>query len=326
MPGECGGARTSLSDRRIRSALAGIGPGGPSGDQPSCSTSSLAFISFFRCEIAAWQMHCLRISTWILHATNNTETRFIMPVTVRGDDCSNLTQATGSAVAIYPSRPARLREFAFHAEAGSLPHHLIGRLPAHEWRRRLIHMSPGLLPALLWVIPHPDPLAWYSQVIISVVILGMSIFALRNARLFERPHETGWAVSVISYAVITLGLLLGFPSRPEMGLAVTVIIAFGDGAATLGGLLVKGPRLPWNNHKSWAGLCAFLLVSIPAAAIVYWGEARPGVSLLVALACAGPAALAASLAETLPVRLNDNVRVGVTAAVVIVVMQAALVG
>ena len=257
---------------------------------------------------------------------NDLEARRIMPVTVRGENCSNLAATTGSAVAVYSTRPTAVPQFAFHAESGVLSHPWIGRLPAHEWRRRLIHMSPGLLPALLWFIPHPDPLAWYSQIAISVVILGMSIFALRHARLFVRPHETGWATSVISYAVITLALLVGFPSRPEMGLAVTVIIAFGDGAATLGGLLVQGPRLPWNRQKSWAGLAAFLVISIPAASVVYWGEARPDVSMLVAVACAGPAALAASLAETLPVRLNDNVRVGVTAAAVIVMMQAALVG
>src|SRR5262249_51200358 len=37
---------------------------------------------------------------------------------------------------------------------------LVGRLPPHEWRRRLVHMSPGLLPSLFLVIPHAHPLTW----------------------------------------------------------------------------------------------------------------------------------------------------------------------
>lgn len=233
---------------------------------------------------------------------------------------------TRRAVAECESRGARRLQIAFVSGAGLLAQPLISRLPVCEWRRRMIHMCPGLLPALLWVIPHTHPLAWYSQVVIAALIGGMSIFALCHARWFERPNETGWSTSVLSYALITLTLLLAFPSRPEIGLAVTVIIAFGDGAATLGGLLVRGPRLPWNRNKSWAGLGAFLLISIPAAAVVYWGESRPGITIIAALACVAPAGFAAAVAETLPVRLNDNVRVGVTAALGIVVTQGAVVG
>jgi dolichol kinase len=120
-------------------------------------------------------------------------------------------------------------------------------------------------------------------------------------------------------------MFLAFPAQPEMGLVVTVIIAFGDGSATLGGMLVQGPSLPWNNDKSWVGFSAFLLISIPLAAVVYWGEARPGVSLSTALACVAPACLAAGVAESLPMRLNDNIRVGMTASLTIIVTQNAFV-
>jgi dolichol kinase len=189
----------------------------------------------------------------------------------------------------------------------------------------MIHMCPGLLPGFLLAIPHPDPLAWYSQALIIAVVSGMSVFALRRAKLFERQNETGWAMSVVSYAVIVLTMLVAFPAQPEMGLVVTVIIAFGDGSATLGGLLLQGPRLPWNSDKSWAGFSAFLLISIPLAAVVYWGEARPGVSLSAALACVAPACLAAAVAESLPMRLNDNIRVGVTSALAMFVTSGVFV-
>jgi dolichol kinase len=247
----------------------------------------------------------------------------IMSSVIREDRVSSLAAATNSATVICiprspPVRPAALDDIA------SLQHWLTSRMPAQEWRRRVIHMAPGILPGLMLAIPHPHPLPWYSLAIIAAVVLGMSAFALRNARLFERPNEAGWSTSVISYGVITLALLLAFPAQPEIGLAVTVIIALGDGAATLGGLLIQGPRLPWNHGKSWAGLSTFLLLSVPVAGIVYWAEARPGVSMTMALACVGPAALAAAVAETLPLRLNDNIRVGVSAGLTIIMTQAVL--
>ena len=187
-------------------------------------------------------------------------------------------------------------------------------------------MSPGLLPFVMLGIPHPDPLTWYAQAVILGVSTGLAIFALKRAELFLREGERGWTTSVVSYLVITMTMFLVFPAQPEMGMAVTIIIAFGDGAATLVGMLAQGRRLPWNSDKSWAGLGAFLLCSIPPAALVYWVEARPEISASVALACVVPAALSAALVESLHIAVNDNIRVGTTAALVILLTQWVFVG
>jgi phytol kinase len=226
--------------------------------------------------------------------------------------------------------PAAARARTLHRPAVSRPlarlQTLATRLPPHEWRRRLVHMSPGLLPSLFLVIPHADPLSWYVKLPILVVTLGLAIFSLLKARLFARCGEQGWMCSVVSYAAITLSLLMAFPSQTELGLVVIIIIAFGDGSATLAGMLARGRKLPWNEAKSWVGLAAFLLCSIPLATLVYWGEARPGVSFPVALACVVPAALTAALAESLPTRINDNIRVGITAGLTILVTHGMFVG
>jgi phytol kinase len=224
---------------------------------------------------------------------------------------SMVCAGTGTARAIAP--PSLLEE-------------CLDRLPPQEWRRRLLHMAPGVLPVALLAIPHRDPLPLFAQLIILTLIASISVFAVRASSLFVRSGEQTWVVSVVSYAAITLAMLLGFPGQPELGLAVTVIIAFGDGSATLGGLLWRGRCLPWNRRKSWAGLSAFLIFSIPLSTIVYWAEARPGVSISLALACVAPAALAAGLMETLDVTVNDNVRVGIAAAVSIVLTQNLFVG
>lgn len=189
-------------------------------------------------------------------------------------------------------------------------------------------MLPGVLAALLPLIPHTDPMGWYSIAILLVAIGGTSLYALKREALFRRRGDgvSGWSMSVISYGVITLALVLALPAQPEIAMAVTMIIAFGDGSATLAGMLVRGRRLPWNRDKSWAGLAAFMLCSIPLATLAYWAEARPGVALPLACACVAPAVLVAALAESLPVRVNDNIRVGVSAGLTIVTTHAMFVG
>lgn len=250
-----------------------------------------------------------------------------MALVVRDKGASTRTRRRVSGPGTAPARGAAQRTLDVRQPA-TLLETLAGRLTPHEWRRRLVHMSPGLLPVLLPLIPHADPLAMYSRIILLTVVGGMSLFALKREALFRRTAdgERGWATSVISYGIITLSLLLALPAQPEIGMAVTMIIAFGDGSATLAGLLLRGRRLPWNRDKSWVGLAAFLLSAIPLATLVYWAEARPGVALSVACACVAPAVLMAALAESLPLRINDNIRVGVTAGLTIIVTHAMFVG
>ncbi|HEY2253642.1 MAG TPA: hypothetical protein VGH74_21355 [Planctomycetaceae bacterium] len=251
-----------------------------------------------------------------------------MSLVVRDKNASTRTRRRVSGPITTPASRTAQRALEVPPQHATLLQTLAARLPAHEWRRRLVHMSPGLLAVLLPLIPHADPLAMYSRVILFTLIGGTSLFALKREALFRRngDGDRGWAISVISYGIITLSLLLALPAQPEIGMAVTMIIAFGDGSATLAGMILRGRRLPWNRDKSWAGLAAFLLCAIPLATLVYWAEARPGVALSLACACVAPAVLMAALAETLPLRINDNIRVGVTAGLTILVTHAMFVG
>ena len=249
-----------------------------------------------------------------------------MSVGTRETKVSPRTRRAIHANAVPVANDARASASLQVGQDVSLWHVLAGRLTPHEWRRRMVHMSPGLLPVILLVCPHTDPIGWLVQLPILALTLGLVVFALKNEGLFVRSGEKSWATSVVSYGIITATLLMAFPAQPELGLAVTIIIAFGDGSATLAGLIFRGPRLPWNQAKSWIGLTAFLGCSIPLATLVYWAEARPGVSLWVALACIAPAAVAASLAESFPSRINDNIRVGVTAGLTILISHGMVVG
>ncbi len=207
------------------------------------------------------------------------------------------------------------------------------RLSQQELKRRFLHMTPGVLPLLLWVIPHPDPMTWDLKLVLTLIGVGLGWNVFRQWRQIQRSDADHQRISaVIGYAVPILATLLLFPASAEIGMLVLAILAFGDGSATLGGLYFGGPRLPWNRQKSWSGFVCFLLGGTLQAAIVYWGESnsywgeQAGVSFSLALQIALGVALPACIAETIPSRINDNVRVGLTAAVAAVTMHTLLVG
>lgn len=167
--------------------------------------------------------------------------------------------------------------------------------------------------------------------IVLAVGLGAWIFA--NFRQIARKHVLdSRSQAVAGYAGSVLLMLLLFPSHAELGLAVLAVLAFGDGSATLGGLVLGGPRLAWNRSKTWSGTGCFVLVGGLMASVVYWGETHnfeaqtPGVDFSTALVCGVSAALAGAVVESLPSRINDNIRVGVAASVTIVAAHSLVVG
>lgn len=206
-----------------------------------------------------------------------------------------------------------------------------GSLSLREVRRRFWHMSPGVLAFALHFISHRDPISPTLQGIIvgCCVLIGLQI--LWRFRSIQRSHETGGTAAVAGYALSVMLTVVLFPQHLELGLSVLTILAFGDGSATLFGLLLRGPRLPWNRDKSWSGLAAFVTVGVLTTAWMYSGETRnpegidPVVSFGQAALLVGPAVIAAALAESVVSRVNDNVRVGIVAAVTLAVTHVVVV-
>lgn len=203
---------------------------------------------------------------------------------------------------------------------------LIDRLGVCECRRRLLHMLPGLLPAVLMLIPHRDPWGWPLIGGVLLLSLTINVFAITRELDFARPEETLWHVSVIGYTAPVVAMLLLFPGKSELGLLTLGVLAFGDGSAALGGKLIGGARLPWNSRKTWAGLCCFAVAGAVAASFSYWSDSRPAVSVLTAATIGTVAALAGAFVESLPIRSHDNFRVGTTAALAGLAMHIMLLG
>jgi dolichol kinase len=200
-------------------------------------------------------------------------------------------------------------------------------LTYREWKRRLWHMSPGALPFLLAGFPHRDPLSptlWAIILVLSTAIAARILFGFTQ---IQRRGEGHGLASVAGYALPVLLLILLFPRHLEIGLSLLGVLAFGDGTATLFGLLLRGPRLPWNHAKTWSGLTAFLTCGGMMTAAICWLEshnpeaADPMLSPLAALTLTFPAVVVAAIAESLRSRWNDNVRVGISAGLMLCLMH-----
>ena len=201
-----------------------------------------------------------------------------------------------------------------------------GKLSRRELRRRMWHMLPGLIPFLLWPIKHSDPLSPTLKLIILAVaaVVAGSIYV--KFRYVSRDNSENRSEAVLGYLMSVLGSLLLFPAHPEIGFAVLAVLAFGDGSATFGGLVFPSRSLPWNDDKTVSGMFSFILMGTIMASVIYWGEANPGVDWRSAFLIAAPTSICAAIAESLPVRLNDNVRVGIVAAIVAPIAQYFVLG
>ena len=200
-----------------------------------------------------------------------------------------------------------------------------GALSSRELRRRVWHMSPGFLPLILQAVPHADPVSPTLHWIFLAVATGLGLRILWGFRQIPRSNESGGMAAVTGYALSVIMMLLLFPQHLELSFALLAILAFGDGSATLFGLLVQEPKLPWNRAKTWSGLLAFISVGCLTAAWIYRGESwnlervDTPVSFTTALMLVAPAVVVAGFCESIESRINDNIRVGIVGGVMLMI-------
>lgn len=186
-------------------------------------------------------------------------------------------------------------------------------LDSREVARKLWHMSPGALIVGLPLVRNFNLVAHHLPALIVAFTAILSILSMVHAKHFIRPGERDWSVSVFAFAATALLPLIAFPGHVELALTALVILAFGDGAAALGGLALRGPTLPWNENKTFAGTLSFIVCAVPCATWIYWGISNPRVSFETALISGMAAVTVAAVAESIRSSINDNIRVGAAA-------------
>jgi len=181
----------------------------------------------------------------------------------------------------------------------------------NELARKAVHIAFGFVAfSLAWLT------TWQAALLaLTAFVFNWKILPRVGGASIARESR-GTDLGIILYPLAVLALILAFPDRPEIAAATWGIVAFGDGMATVLGKLMPLAALPWNRRKSVGGFIAFLLFG-GAAAFVLWryvaASAPANLLVLVALGT-----LAAAIAESLELHVDDNIVVPLTAALTFV--------
>ncbi len=135
-----------------------------------------------------------------------------------------------------------------------------------ELKRKAVHVSMGgFALALRWLTPTQAALCAAGALVFNLLVLHR---LTGRALLREGERKDGFSWGIALYPAVVLGLILVFRGHLELAAAVWGLVAFGDGMATVAGVLFGGPRLPWNRDKSWVGFVAFVTYGTAAAALL----------------------------------------------------------
>lgn len=179
-----------------------------------------------------------------------------------------------------------------------------------ETKRQAVHIAMSVFALAL------PSLTWWQAAACALVALLFNALVLPRAggSALIRPTDAarGYPAGILIYPLAVFLLIVAFPGRPDIAASAWGIMAFGDGFATLFGQRWGRHPLSWNRSKSVEGLLAFVLFGSAAGVALAWWAA-PAVTpapfwLFIAIAPV-IAAIAAGLAETVPIKLDDNVTV-----------------
>ncbi|MCG8461638.1 MAG: DUF92 domain-containing protein, partial [Holophagales bacterium] len=197
----------------------------------------------------------------------------------------------------------------------------MSRVSARELLRKVVHMGVGVFAfAVVFLGP-------FVSALCALAALSSNIFVLPRVggKYLWRPADEarGVSIGIIAYPAVVLVLILLFWNRLEVAAAVWGIMAFGDGMASLVGMTLGGPRLPWNPKKTWTGSLGYVLFGTAGAAtLLWWTRSHAGepFHLGFLVAAAAVTALVAASIESQPIALDDNLSVPFLAALVLVGM------
>jgi uncharacterized protein (TIGR00297 family) len=167
-------------------------------------------------------------------------------------------------------------------------------------------------------------LTWWQAALcaLTAFLFNLLILPRLGGPSLSRPADTarGYPLGILIYPLSVLLLILALPRRLDLVAAAWGILAVGDGAATLVGRRSRGAPLPWNPEKTLAGTAAFIVFGTCAAVLLAWWT-RPAIAppppLSFVFVAPLVAAVAAGLVESIPVRLDDNISVPLTAGFVL---------
>ncbi len=175
--------------------------------------------------------------------------------------------------------------------------------------RQLEHLAPIGFAFLLRYLTWPQALA--------CALLAVLYAAVVSTRLWpaaRRPGEgeRGFSPGKLAYAMSVFCLVLLFPGKDYIVVAVWANLSVGDAVSNIVGRRFGRARLPWNTDKSWAGTVSAFAASTPVALLllVWTGFPAPADSFWArAWLYAVSTSLVCSLVESVPLPIDDNITV-----------------
>jgi uncharacterized protein (TIGR00297 family) len=175
----------------------------------------------------------------------------------------------------------------------------------HESLRKALHIAFGFFALTLRFLPWPIAGSVAALAVISNWLVLHRIVGSRVSR-----HERGYDAGIVLYPFAVLVLIVVFRDRLAIAGASWAIMAFGDGFATLAGKNIRGPRLPWNEEKTWSGFVAFFAFGFVAAEVAWIFIAGNAPLMIIGLTV-----FLCAIAESLPLNVDDNLVVPLVAGI-----------
>jgi len=183
-----------------------------------------------------------------------------------------------------------------------------------ETKRQIIHIIL-CAPAFLFKY-----LSRWQAATLVLFILVIVLAVVPHSKLkfhLYRLEETKYSYGAIMYFFAILFLILCFPLF--IAAAGLVVLALGDGLATLVGQHFKTKKMPWNQNKSYAGTTAFILGSFLGIVIIlHWFRPDLGKNFVYLVAL--KTAMIVAIVESLPWKINDNISVPIASALLLNLM------
>lgn len=183
-----------------------------------------------------------------------------------------------------------------------------------EYKRKAVHIGSSAFALLLrWLVFWQAAILALGALVFNALILprlgGKSLYR-------DADHKRGYPIGILLYPISVLILTLTLPHRLYIAAAAWGIMAWGDGFASIFGKKFGTKKLPWNENRSYAGSTAFLIIGSAAAIFFTWWVAVPPPQpqwwVLVVIPILGT--LLATVVETIPVGIDDNLTVPLSAA------------
>jgi len=186
-------------------------------------------------------------------------------------------------------------------------------LTRSEAARKALHIGMAGFALLL------PRISWAAALAAAGFAVLFNAFLLPRVTPYFLRREEGerrFSLGIALYPVAVLFLLVLFRRNLPVAAAGWGYLAFGDGFASICGLILSGPRIPWNPRKTLSGFLGYVVFGFLGASFLY-GFLSSRVPSSSELICLLAGALAGAALESLPSELDDNLLPPLAAAAVL---------